>query len=64
MLSPFVQDEKPCDKLEYLTMLCFDVKLLPEAKKFAESNKIQIISAKIIYHLFDGFMKRVEQIKE
>lgn len=43
VLSPFVQDEKPCTKKEYLTMLCFDVKILPEAKKFAEMNKIHII---------------------
>lgn len=38
VLSPFVQDEKPCTKKEYLTMLCFDVKILPEAKAFAQTN--------------------------
>lgn len=45
-------------------MLCFDVKVLPDAKKFADTNKIHIINAKIIYHLFDGFIKRVKEIKE
>lgn len=63
VLSPFIQEEKPCKKTEYLTMLCFDVKILPDAKQFAQNNNIHIIQAKIIYHLFDGFMKRIEDIK-
>lgn len=35
VLSPFVQEDKPCQQKEYLTMLCFDVKILPDAKTFA-----------------------------
>ena len=64
ILTPFVQEDNRCKKKEYLTLLAFDVKLLPDAIKFAEEYHIKIISAKIIYHLFDGFMKHVEHIKE
>lgn len=58
------QDNPKARKLEYLTMLCFDVKILVEAVKFAEENAIKIIAAKIIYHLFDGFQKHVNAIRE
>lgn len=64
VLTPFLQDEPKKKKTEYLTMLCFDVKILPEAFKFGEENGIKMITAKIIYHLFDGFTKHVEDIKE
>jgi len=37
-------------------MLCFDVKLLPEAAKFAEKNKVHVCCKKIIYHLFDDYI--------
>ena len=63
VLTPFVQDENRCKKTEFLTMLCFDVKLLPDARKFAEDNKIKIIQAKIIYHLFGHFSKHVQAMK-
>lgn len=65
VLTPFLQEEGKDwrkRKLEFLTMLCFDVKILPEAFKFGEENDIKMISAKIIYHLFDGFTKHVEEI--
>ena len=45
-------------------MLCFDVKILPDAKAFALTNNIHIIQAKIIYHLFDGFNNRVKEIRQ
>lgn len=64
ILTPFVQDENKCKKKEYLTLLAFDVKLLPDAIKFAEEYNIKIITAKIIYHLFDGFGKHVEFVQE
>lgn len=63
VVTPFNVEENPSKNTEYLTMLCFDVKILPEAKRFAEDNKIKIIKAPIIYHLFDQFMKHVEVIK-
>ena len=65
ILTPFNQDdENKCKKREYLSLLAFDVKLLPEAIKFADDYKIKVITAKIIYHLFDGFTKHVDVIKE
>ena len=64
VLAPFVAEEEPSKNTEYLTMLCFDVKILPEAQKFAEDYKIKMISANIIYHLFDGFTKYVKEVKE
>ena len=64
VLSPFlaVEDVKSRKK-EYLTMLCFDVKILEDALKFAADNHIKIIPAKIIYHLTDEFFKYMEVIK-
>lgn len=65
VLTPFLQDEgSKKRKLEYLTMLCFDVKILPEALKFGEENGIKMVTAKIIYHLFDAFTKHVQEINE
>lgn len=64
VLAPFVAEENPSTRTEFLTMLCFDVKILPEAQKFADDYKIKIIKANIIYHLFDGFTKHVENVKE
>jgi len=65
VLTPFLAEEdNKKKKKEYLTMLCFDVKILAEAQKFADDNGIKVITAKIIYHLFDEFSKHVEFIKE
>lgn len=63
ILTPFQQDDNPCEKTEYKTLLCFDVKLLPLAKSFAQMHDIKIIQAKIIYHLFDGFSEHVKKVK-
>lgn len=64
VLTPFVCEENPSKNTEYLSMLCFDVKTLPEAQRFAEDNNIKIMKANIIYHLFDEFMKHVQTEKE
>lgn len=45
-------------------MLVFDVKVLPDAQKYAEENSIKIFTANIIYHLTGFFTKYVEQVKE
>lgn len=45
-------------------MLCFDVKILPEAQQFADLHKIKIIQANIIYHLFDKFSLHVKTIHD
>jgi len=42
-------------KKEFATILAFDVRVTPEAAKFAEEEGIKIFTAEIIYHLFDEF---------
>lgn len=49
---------------EYCCVLVFDVKVLEDARKYAEENHIKVISADIIYHLTDHFTKYVKEIKE
>lgn len=56
------EDEKK-NKREYAVVLAFDVKVLPEAQYFADTNGIKIYTAKIIYHLFDMFKEHVHKIK-
>lgn len=41
-------------------MLVFDVKILAEAREFAEVNQIKVFEANIIYHLFDQFILHVK----
>jgi translation initiation factor 5B len=45
---------------EYATILCFDVKVTPEAQAEADKHGIKIFTAAIIYHLFDSFTEYVE----
>jgi translation initiation factor 5B len=45
---------------EYASILAFDVRIIPEASEYAESNGIKIFTANIIYHLFDQFTAHVE----
>lgn len=45
---------------EFATCLCFDVRVMPDAQKYADENGIKIFTAKIIYHLFDQFTEYVE----
>jgi translation initiation factor 5B len=40
-------------KKEYASILAFDVRVIPEAAEYAETNGIRIFTANIIYHLFD-----------
>lgn len=49
---------------EYATILAFDVRVSPEAAKFAEEENIKIFTAEIIYHLFDQFTEYVAKCKE
>ena len=44
---------------EFATILAFDVRVSPEAAKFAEEEGIKIFTAEIIYHLFDQFTEYV-----
>lgn len=51
-------------KKEFATILAFDVKVTPEAAAFAEDNGVKIMTANIIYHLFDQFTKYVDECVE
>jgi translation initiation factor 5B len=48
-------------KKEYATILAFDVRVTPDAQKFAEDEGIKIFTANIIYHLFDDFTAYVKK---
>ncbi|KAF4692687.1 hypothetical protein FOZ60_012801 [Perkinsus olseni] len=51
-------------KKEYAVILAFDVKVSPEARDEAEKLGVKIMTAEIIYHLFDQFTAYMQQIKE
>lgn len=51
-------------KMEYATILAFDVKVSADAKLKAQIDGVKIFTADIIYHLFDQFTEYLEQIKE
>jgi translation initiation factor 5B len=46
---------------EYLTILAFDIKILPEAEQFAKDNNIKIFTADVIYHLFNNYLEYEKQ---
>lgn len=52
------------EKKEFATILAFDVRVMPDAAKFAEEEEIKIFTANIIYHLFDEFTAYVKQCKD
>ena len=56
--------EEKKQKKEFATILAFDVKVTPEAAAFAEGEGIKIMTANIIYHLFDEFTEYVKQCQE
>ena len=45
-------------------ILAFDVKVNQEARLEADRQKVKIMTADIIYHLFDQFTAYMNQIKE
>jgi len=51
-------------KKEYATLLAFDVRVMPDAAKFAEEEGVKIFTANIIYHLFDEFTEYVKKCRE
>jgi len=51
-------------KKEFATILAFDVRVSPEAQKFADEEGIKIFTAEIIYHLFDSFTEYVKTCRE
>ena len=51
-------------KIEFATIMAFDVRVMPDAAKFAEEEGIKIFTANIIYHLFDEFTAYVQKCKD
>lgn len=60
VLARDVKDESQILK-EYASILAFDVKVTPEAIKFAEEEGVKIFTADIIYNLFDKFTEYVTE---
>jgi translation initiation factor 5B len=48
---------------EYATILAFDVKISPEARKLADEMGVRIFTADIIYHLFDKCLEYFKDIE-
>jgi len=55
---------KDSAKVEFATILAFDVRVMPDAQKFADDEGIKIFTANIIYHLFDEFTVYVQKCKD
>jgi len=51
-------------KKEFATILAFDVRVMPDATKFADEEGIKIFTANIIYHLFDEFTEYVKKCRD
>ena len=49
---------------EYATILAFDVPVEREAREHAQEMNVRIMTADIIYHLFDQFKRFMEQLNE
>jgi len=49
-------------KREYACILAFDVKVMPDARDFAEKQGVRIFEADIIYHLEEMFQKYLEEV--
>ncbi|EAS07789.1 elongation factor Tu GTP-binding domain protein (macronuclear) [Tetrahymena thermophila SB210] len=63
-LKSVLADDPKKRKQEYACMLVFDVKILPDAQKYAEENGVKILTANIIYHLQDQYVKYVQECEE
>jgi len=49
-------------KREFACILAFDVKVMPDAREFAEKLGVRIFEADIIYHLEEMFQKYLEEV--
>lgn len=49
---------------EYATILAFDVPIEREAREHAQDMNVRIMTADIIYHLFDQFTRFMDQLNE
>lgn len=59
-MKVLAQDPKKIKK-EYACILAFDVKVTPDAQKFADEEGITVFTANIIYHLFDEFTAHLKK---
>jgi translation initiation factor 5B len=50
-------------KVEYATILAFDVKVTKDAQQMAEKSGVKIFTADIIYHLHDQMSAYMEEIR-
>ena len=48
---------------KYCVILAFDVKIERDAQDLADKEGVTIFQADIIYHLFDHFMRHLEELK-
>ena len=49
---------------EYATILAFDVDIEREAREYAQEMNVRIMTADIIYHLFDQFTRFMDELKQ
>jgi translation initiation factor 5B len=57
-----IMNEKGCS--EYATILAFDVPIERDAREYAQEVNVRIMTADIIYHLFDQFTRFMEELNE
>uniref|UniRef100_A0A7S0PNH4 Eukaryotic translation initiation factor 5B n=1 Tax=Micromonas pusilla TaxID=38833 RepID=A0A7S0PNH4_MICPS len=62
VMGASVMHERKCP--EFATILAFDVKVTEEAYKMAAELNVKVMTADIIYHLFDQFTAFLEEIKQ
>ena len=60
-MTAVLKEEEEEIKKGHATILAFDVNVSPEAEEFADVHSVKIMTAKIIYHLFDEFTEYVKQ---
>jgi len=48
----------------YAVILAFDIKVEKDAKEIADDLGVRIFTADIIYHLFDQFMKYLDEVRQ
>jgi translation initiation factor 5B len=51
-------------KPEYAVILAFDVKIAPEAEKYADEIGVKIFNENVIYHLFEQWTAHITRIRE
>lgn len=63
-MKSLLADEIENRKKEYAVMLVFDIKVRPEAQKYADENGVKIFTANIIYHLCKSYFDYHKIVQE